>query len=96
VLPREKGGSVTVTVARNNGALHLCVADDGPGLPQGAAVTRAVGLSNTVARLAELYGDKSSFSLDSSPNRGVTAIVEIPFRTAAPRFDDEVTQGERG
>jgi two-component system LytT family sensor kinase len=96
VLPREKGGSVTVTVARNNGVLQLCVADDGPGLPEGAAVTRAVGLSNTAARLAELYGDKSSFSLDSSPNGGVTAIMEIPFRTATPRFDNEVTQGERG
>ena len=96
VLPREQGGSVTVTIAKNNGALEICVTDDGPGLPKGAAVARAVGLSNTAARLAELYGDKSSFSLDSSPNGGVTAMMEIPFRIAAPRFDDDVTQGERG
>lgn len=96
VLPREQGGSVTVTIAKNNGALQICVTDDGPGLPKGAVVARAVGLSNTAARLAELYGDKSSFSLDPSPNGGVTAMMEIPFRTAAPRFDDDVTQGERG
>ncbi len=96
VLRREQGGSVRVTIAKNNGALQICVADDGPGLPEGAAVARAVGLSNTAARLAELYGDQSSFSLDSSPNGGVTAMMEIPFRTAAPRFDDDVTQGERG
>lgn len=96
VLPREQGGSVTVTITKNNGALQICVTDDGPGLPKGAALARAVGLSNTAARLAELYGDKSSFSLDSSPNGGVTAMMEIPFRTATPRFDDDVTQGERG
>jgi signal transduction histidine kinase len=96
VLPREKGGSVTVTVTRNNGTLQLRVADDGPGLPVGAPVARAVGLSNTAARLAELYADKASFSLDSSPGGGVTATMEIPFRTAAPRFEDGITQGEGG
>jgi len=96
VLPREKGGSVTVTVARNNGALQLRVADDGPGLPEGAPVARAVGLSNTAARLAELYADKASFSLDSSPGGGVTATMEIPFRTAVPTVEGEITQGERG
>jgi two-component system, LytTR family, sensor kinase len=96
VLPRENGGSVTVTVARNNGALQLRVADDGPGLPQGAPVAHAVGLSNTAARLAELYADKASFSLDSSLGGGVTATIEIPFRTAAPTEKAEITQGERG
>jgi two-component system, LytTR family, sensor kinase len=96
VLPREQGGAVTVTIAKNNGTLQMCVADDGPGLPKGAAVARAVGLSNTAARLAELYGDESSFSLDSSPDGGVVAMMEIPFRTAAPRLDDKVSKGERG
>jgi two-component system, LytTR family, sensor kinase len=96
VLPREKGGSVTVTVARNNGTLQLRVADDGPGLPLGTPVAHAVGLSNTAARLAELYADKASFSLDSSPGGGVTATMEIPFRTAGPRFEDGITQGEGG
>lgn len=96
VLPRERGGSVTVKITRNNGALQLSVADDGPGLPEGAAVAPAVGLSNTAARLVELYGDTSSFSLDPSPNGGVTARMEIPFRTAAPRFDDDFTHGEGG
>lgn len=103
VLPRERGGSVTVTVAKNNGSLRMSVADDGPGLPKGAAVASAVGLSNTAARLAELYGDKSSFSLDSSPKGGVIAIMEIPFRTAAgvaartstTQFDDDAPREER-
>lgn len=96
VLSREQGGCVTVTVTRNNGALQICVADDGPGLPGGAPPTPAVGLSNTAARLAELYGDNSSFSLHSSPTGGVSATMEIPFHTVKPRWDDHAMPGERG
>lgn len=87
VLPQEQGGSVSVIIARNNGTLRMCVADNGPGLPDKAAVISAVGLSNTAARLAELYGEKSRFSLDSSPGGGVTATIEIPFR--APTTNTE-------
>ncbi len=93
VLCREQGGSVAVTVARNNGMLRMSVADDGPGLAQGG-VTPAVGLSNTAARLAELYGDKSSFSLDPSPSGGVTATLEIPYRTSTASRDDAAAQGD--
>ncbi len=93
VLPREQGGSVTVTIARNDGRLHLCVADDGPGLSQARNGQRGVGLSNTAARLKELYGEESHFSVACSPGGGVTARVEIPFRTATSNSARE--QGER-
>ena len=82
VLPRESGGTVALQVAKQNGLLHISVADDGPGWPAGAAPARGVGLTNTAERLAELYGEHSSFSLDPIPEGGVVATVEIPFRTA--------------
>lgn len=94
VLPRENGGSVIVTIARNNGTLRMCVADDGPGLPKGTAVSNSVGLSNTAARLQELYGNQSSFSLGTSVAGGVAATIEIPFRSAG-QFDDEAAPGGR-
>jgi signal transduction histidine kinase len=87
VLPRELGGSVAVNIAKNNGRLHISVVDDGPGLPKDQAIAHGVGLSNTSARLAELYGDTAQFSLEPSPGGGVSAIIELPFRTAAPRLD---------
>lgn len=99
VLSREQGGSVAITIAQNDGALHLCVADDGPGLSKAAHGQHGVGLSNTAARLKELYGDKSHFSIASSPGGGVTAKIEIPFRTAASGFSRDRSgfeQGERG
>jgi two-component system LytT family sensor kinase len=86
VLPREEGGSITVKITRNNGTLQICVADDGPGLSKEAApISGALGLSNTAARLNELYGDKSSLSLGTSSKGGAAAVIEIPFRTAGPR-----------
>jgi len=80
VLPREQGGSVTVTISQSNGALHLSVANDGPVLSH-PFEARGVGLSNTEARLRELYGENSTFSLSSSAEAGVVAAIEIPFRT---------------
>lgn len=95
VLPQEQGGSVSVTIARNNGTLRMCVADNGPGVPDKAAVINAVGLSNTAARLAELYGEKSRFSLDSSPGGGVTATIEIPFRAPTTNTESGNAGGEQ-
>jgi two-component system LytT family sensor kinase len=81
VLPRECGGSVAITIAKNNGILRMSVADDGPGLPGGMFPSHGVGLSNTAARLKELYGSESHLSLDRSAGGGVAATIEIPFRT---------------
>jgi two-component system, LytTR family, sensor kinase len=88
VLPRELGGSVAVNIAKNNGRLHISVVDDGPGLSKDQTLAHGVGLSNTAARLAELYGDTAHFSLKPSPSGGVAAIIELPFRTAS-RLDED-------
>jgi sensor histidine kinase YesM len=82
VLTTEQGGSVSVTAERKNGAIRLCVADDGPGMPEHRLAARGVGLSNTVTRLRELYGDASGFSLGPTSPGGVTVTIEIPFRPA--------------
>ncbi len=99
VLPREQGGNVAVTIARSDGRLRICVSDDGAGLPQEAGPAAGVGLSNTAARLEELYGDRSHFSLGASEQGGVAATIEIPFRTAPSgaegRADDDGAAGVR-
>jgi two-component system, LytTR family, sensor kinase len=86
VLTHERGGSVWVTAEQNNGALRLCVADDGPGMPQNYVAVQGVGLSNTATRLCELYGDAARFSLGPSSAGGLAVTIEIPFRSSAPRF----------
>ena len=80
-----EGGEVTVTVARERGALRLAVRDDGPGLSSTEPSPRSgsgVGLSNTRARLEHLYGDRHRFTISSHPEGGVLVDLSISLRTA--------------
>ena len=95
VLPRERGGAVSVSVALQNGMLRMAVTDDGPGLPNDSDPRQGVGLANTTARLAELYGNRARFSVISSAQGGVAAVIEFPFRSGTPHPDPVVAAGER-
>jgi two-component system LytT family sensor kinase len=86
VLQQETGGSVAVAITKDGEWLHICVADDGPGLRSDPPSRQGVGLGNTATRLAELYGGHSRLSLDSPRGAGLEATIEIPFRRV--RSDD--------
>jgi LytS/YehU family sensor histidine kinase len=80
-------GVITVESERRNGTLHLRVSDSGPGFPgEGAPVLGrlGVGLSNTRARLEQLYGAHQEIVFGRSDQGGGTVTVSIPFRTVAP------------
>jgi signal transduction histidine kinase len=83
VAPRPAGGRVEVRSRLREGALHLEVRDDGPGLPpEGAGECReGVGLANTRARLRHLYGPDHSLELNNG-GTGVVVTLAIPFRAA--------------
>jgi sensor histidine kinase YesM len=59
------------------------VTDNGPGLGtesnSGSIVKAGVGLSNTQARLKQLYGDSHRLDLANAAAGGLTVILEIPF-----------------
>lgn len=78
--PRAAGGRVEITIGRRDGHLALRVADDGVGAGGSAADIRAgVGLSNTRARLKELYGAGNRLVLSTAPGGGFAAAMTIPF-----------------
>jgi signal transduction histidine kinase len=82
VAPRPGAARVEIHVRRADGMLHLEVRDDGPGL---AANTRAsfkegIGLTNTRARLQQLYGSAHRFELGNGKGHGLCVMVSIPFR----------------
>ena len=63
----------------------LVVRDSGDGLGpnDGNATREGIGLSNTRARLSELYGEGSAMlDLADAPGGGVRARVLVPFHTA--------------
>ena len=84
-------GLVRISAWQEGDALAIAVSDDGPGMPgvasgangRGPAANGAgVGLSDTRARLARLYGSASSLTLARGPLGGMTASVRLPFRVS--------------
>jgi two-component system, LytTR family, sensor kinase len=67
-------GRVEIRARREGSRLTISVADNGPGL---AGQGDGVGLSNTRARLAQMYGQKASLSLRSNDGGGTLAEISI-------------------
>ncbi|GGA24707.1 sensor histidine kinase [Dyella nitratireducens] len=78
LLAKSDGGALHIMARRIEGELHLCVEDDGLGLPSAGAV-EGVGLSNTRARLQAMFGDKASMDLSSGVNGGTRVALRFPF-----------------
>jgi len=79
-VSRAKGeGKIEIASEQRNGELLLRVHDNGPGI---TGDTRSgVGLANTRARLAQLYGDAAELRLISE--NGTTAEITLPLRRSA-------------
>jgi signal transduction histidine kinase len=63
---------VTLSMAKRNGRLVVCIRDDGVG---GAVRSEGSGLAGMTDRVAALGG---SLSVDSRPNRGTIVTAELP------------------
>jgi two-component system LytT family sensor kinase len=73
-----------------NSSLELQVCDNGPGV-SGETSGSGVGLSNTRARLEQLYGERQSLRLDDLAGGGTVATVLIPYHSEE-RLSDEATR----
>ena len=88
ISPLSRGGSIDIRARRDGESLNLLISDDGCGLPanwgngaRGNGSGSGVGLSNTRARLTQLYGpDRFKLDLESAPDAGVAVSVTIPLR----------------
>ena len=103
VAARDRVCTVTVGARREGDRLRLIVADDGPGLPDYLPPGRegGIGLANTRARLAQLYGTAHTFAIRNREGAGggVEAALTLPLRRAPEVKDDgqlaEKDQGAR-
>jgi two-component sensor histidine kinase len=81
-------GRLAIRARRAGRWLRLQVEDNGPGLPPD--VEEGIGLSNTRARLRQLYGDAHAFVLQGGAATGTCVTVEVPFRTADEADGEEI------
>ncbi|HEX5830778.1 MAG TPA: histidine kinase [Gemmatimonadaceae bacterium] len=90
-VTRRMGPALLRIGARRVGLhLELTVRDSGEGLAlhDGRAPREGIGLSNTRARLAQLYGPEGTLlELDDAPGGGVRARVLLPYHEARERDD---------
>lgn len=89
--PQECAGHIAVIARKDNNRLELSVRDDGVGLPQSTGHSCAfercgVGLANTRARLAEMYGSAATLELMSGDRGGTVARLSLPWRDTATPF----------
>src|SRR5262249_34026936 len=84
IARRAGKGVVEIRAHREGESLRLEVRDNGPGLSADGheVMTQGVGLSNTRARLTQLYGEASDFEISNLPGGGVRVSVALPFRPA--------------
>jgi two-component system, LytTR family, sensor kinase len=84
ISPLSRGGSIDIRARRNGETLKLQICDDGQGLPVNGgngSHGNGVGLTNTRARLTQLYGPgRFELDVESVPDAGVAVSVTIPLR----------------
>jgi len=79
--------SIVVKVRRDGYDLLLTVEDTGAGdagtrVSGEQMISTGIGLTNTHARLEELYGDEHQFTLTENEGGGTTVTIRIPFHEA--------------
>ena len=79
----ERGGAIAIRASLHENALRLSVSDDGPGSATVPIAGSGIGLSNTRARLHQLFGSQQLFRRSSLQNGGSEYLMEIPVRYGA-------------
>ena len=79
IEPRARPGRIELRARRRDGLLELEVADNGNGITGARPGREGVGLSNTRARLRELYGAGHEFRLGNGPEGGFLVQASFPF-----------------
>lgn len=84
----SSAGEIEIRARRLGDSLEITVQDDGPGLPDAISSAgssyegRGIGLTNTKARLKQLYGDAGYLVLKNSDRGGALVGMILPYRLA--------------
>jgi two-component system, LytTR family, sensor kinase len=86
ISQQESVESLIISSNRHGDRLQIRVEDSGPGLQPSnengkGSKPVGIGLANTRARLAHLYGENYRFEIKNAVPHGVIVTLEIPFET---------------
>jgi LytS/YehU family sensor histidine kinase len=83
IEPDPAPGVVSIRARRNGDRLILTVANNGAAAKMPAKSESGIGLTNTQARLQQLYGANCRLTFNSGAEGGFRVEIEIPFREQA-------------
>jgi len=79
-----KRAEIRIAAWRDGDQLRVTIEDNGPGIsPDTQPAGEGIGLSNTIARLQHLYGDRQRLQLVNRDEGGLRLTIELPWRTEA-------------
>ncbi len=89
ITDEEKNAVIEIKAVKRNKKLHIFVGDNGPGFSENQTMEMqdGIGLSNTKARLEQLYGSEHEFNIGNSEKGG--ALIEIILPCKKARTTDE-------
>jgi signal transduction histidine kinase len=91
IEPKPGPGTLDIIVRRDGGDLVLSVRDDGVGIASTQPIRERIGLANTRERLALLYGDAGTLTIESATGGGTLATIRLPFRASRANDAAKVT-----
>src|SRR6266851_5442556 len=80
IAPRAAPGRIVLSAQRQGEWLELEVRDNGEGLPENQPPAEGIGLSNTRARLQQLYPQRFRLRFGPALEGGLAVRIQIPFR----------------
>ena len=93
IVSRIAPGQIDISAMLIGHALQLRVKDNGPGLRSAdggrAIVKEGLGLGNTRARLAQMYGPAHGFEISDAPEGGLQVTLTIPFESWPARVPEQ-------
>ena len=88
-------GRIKISAVRLNDTLELRVQDDGPGFSSEGPVGKhstGIGLTNTRARLKQLYGEEARLTTGNGEPRGAVVTITVPYHAVPGTFETEVME----
>ena len=88
-------GRIRISAVRSNDKLELRVQDDGPGFSSEGPVGKhftGIGLTNTRARLKQLYGEEARLTCGNGEPRGAVVTMTIPYHAVSGTFETEAME----
>lgn len=77
ITKKASGGMIKIFAKHEKDYLHIQIRDDGPG--HHGVVREGIGLTNTRARLRQLYGERCKLEICNGTKGGLVVDIHIPF-----------------